>query len=135
MQTIMPLLGCGLLALSLAFLVSIFFKLMLALGNLLRYEYENHREQWIKDGRPQALSFWKPPVESESPNLFERLFTLKASITTFKLLFITPDWAKEHAESAKYLQQYRKFALLWNLGVPVWFCVIFPSVIFVFTPR
>lgn len=124
--------GCSLLVFSLMFVISFWFRATQALDNLIRYEYENLRDQWEKDGQPRGM-FWKPP--SPAGNRFKRMFLGNPGIAALKLTFVTPAWARLNTEAAKYLKRYRQFVLFWNIGLLVWFFVIFPSLIVVFTPR
>ena len=62
-QNILPLIGCNLMAFSLALVVSFVFKAFRALDDLIRYEYENLGDQCDKDGHPYGM-FWNPSPHS-----------------------------------------------------------------------
>jgi hypothetical protein len=132
MDTLLPLTGCGLMIISLGYVITFWFRTMSAFDKFVQYECENLPEQWERDGQPFGM-FWKP--KDKKVRAINRYFFSNPGIAQFRLLFKTPDWIKEHPEAADHLKQIRRYTLFWNIGVIVWFAVVFPAIIFVFTPR
>jgi len=109
-----------------SFLVSIYE----AYSNLVQYEYENLPEQWVKDGEPNGMVYWKAPKRSKSLlNLFVRS---NSAITLLRLLFHTPKWIENHSEAQEYLKDVRKNALWWNIGV-MGFALLYIGILFIST--
>jgi hypothetical protein len=131
METLLPLMGCGLMILSLGYVCTFCFRAFFALDKLLQYEYENLPEQWEKDGQPSGM-FWKP--ESKRTRGINRWFSVKGEFTKFKLLFTTPEWVKDHPEAAGHFKDHRRYSWYWNIGVPIWF-ILFLVIAFLFTPQ
>jgi hypothetical protein len=129
----LPFFGCGLMIISLGYIFTFWFRAVFALDKILKYEYENLHEQWIKDRQPRGM-FWKPKVKPAK--IFDRFFSrINPGVHFFKLLFTTPEWIKQNTETTNYIKEFRKFVLLWNVGVLVWFFVLFPGMGYIFTPR
>ena len=132
MDTVLPLTGCSLMIISLGFVATFLFRAMFALDKLIKYECENLPEQWEKDWQPTGM-FWRP--KGKQVSTMNRLFRGNPAIAFFRFLFSTPKWVKEHPEPAAHIKQLRRYTLFWNIGVITWFVVIFPAILFVFTPR
>ena|ERR1043165_4520406 len=77
---------------------------------LARYEYEHHREQWERDGRPIGV-YWRP---SETT-----IFRSRAGKNWWRLawLFHTPRWARSSSQCRAWLLQIRCITLLWGVIV------------------
>ena len=77
---------------------------------LVRWEYEHHREEWERDGRPDGF-FWRA----------EGCTSWKSNIAKKRLsvawLFDTPLWAASAPECRPWLQHSRVVALIWGTGV------------------
>jgi hypothetical protein len=117
---------------SLGFVVSFWFRAMVALDKLVKYQYENLPDQWERDGQPHGM-FWRP--EGKKPSLFNRFIRGNPGFVFFRFIFAPPIWVKESPEPTFYLKQLRKFTLFWNIGVITLFFVIFPAILIVFTPQ
>jgi hypothetical protein len=130
MNTLLPLMGCGLMIISFGFLITFWFRAMLAFDKLVKYEYENLPEQWEKDWQPRGL-FWKPPTKI---SIMNALFLGNPTFAISRLTFTTPKWVKESSKATAYIKELRKFAIFWNIGVPVWVFLVF-AIMIVFTPR
>jgi hypothetical protein len=78
----------------------VFYNLWL-FDRLARWEYEHHREQWERDGKPSGFLFWRPK-ESDgwSSGRIEQSLNLR---WTFKM----PDWAAKHSECRWWIIQKR----------------------------
>jgi ABC-type anion transport system duplicated permease subunit len=63
---------------------------------LVRWEYEHHREQWERDGKPRGF-YWRPKecVFWLSHSAMQRL----AGIVVFR----TPSWAVERPECRRWI--------------------------------
>lgn len=121
MQTLIAIPICGLHLAFFALLVSFWFQSMKTFDQLVQYQYENLHEQWLADGEPRGM-FWKPPVKSK--NILNTLIRSNPGFPVLKWLFYTPVWAKADPEALNLLKHGRKFALYWNIGVPIWFAVM-----------
>ena len=77
---------------------------------LVRYEYEHHREQWERDGRPIGI-YWRPSEPA--------IFLTRAGKNWWRLawLFHTPAWVRTSSQCRSWLFQIRCFALLWSVVV------------------
>jgi hypothetical protein len=68
---------------------------------LARWEYEHHREQWERDGKPSGFLTWRPKEpKSFSIGRVEQHLNMK---WTFK----TPDWATTSPECHRWIVQKR----------------------------
>lgn len=132
MDTLLPLMGCGLMIISLGFVLTFWYRVMVALDKLVKFEYENLPEQWEKDGQPRGM-FWKP--QEKKMSLLNRFFLSNPATAFFRFTFTTPEWVKENPVPTSHIKELRKFTLFWNIGVVVLFFVIFPAILFIFTPR
>ncbi len=132
MDTLLPLTGCGLMIISLGFVITFWFRAMFAFDKLIKYECENLPEQWEKDWQPRGM-FWKPDGTKMRP--LNRFFRSNPAFAVFRFLFTTPEWIKENPETISHLKQLRRFTLFWNIGVLTLFFVIFPAIAIVFTPQ
>jgi|WetSurMetagenome_2_1015567.scaffolds.fasta_scaffold698293_1 hypothetical protein len=132
MNNLLPLTGCGLMIVSLGYVITFWFRTIFAFDKLIKYQYENLHQQWEKDRQPYGM-FWKP--ELEKIGMFNRVFFGSPAISSFRFIFTTPEWVKNDPESMSNIKKFRKFLLLWNVGVVVWFLVIFPSILIIFTPK
>lgn len=99
-----------------------------AFDKLVRIEYESHRNDWERDGRPHGI-FWVP---EEARTLGGWLVSWSSSIASrrcaFVWLFSTPKWALRD-KSAK-----RNF-FWWRLLVGIWGATFVAVIIlFVFGP-
>jgi hypothetical protein len=77
---------------------------------LVRWEYEHHRAQWEKDGKPKGICWraeGRPMWEGDFAKL--RVF--------FFWAFNTPAWAKASPCCRRWLQHFRITVLVWNAGM------------------
>jgi hypothetical protein len=132
MNTLLPLMGCSLMIISLGFVLTFWYRAMVAFDKLVKFECENLPEQWKKDWQPRGM-FWKS--QEKKMNLLNRFLLSNPAIAIFRFTFTTPEWVKENPEPTIHIKELRKFALFWNIGVVVWFLAIFPAILIVFTPR
>jgi hypothetical protein len=80
---------------------------------LVEWEFEHHREQWERDGKPTGFLCWCPKegkVFSDSG---------AAQHLNFIWLFRTPDWATESSECRRWLAYKRVTTLVASLVVLV----------------
>jgi len=84
----------------------------LCFDRLLKTEYEKHKEQWIKDGKPRGY-FWWP---YESPLFTGYIAQLRLTI---HWLFKTPQWIKHDVKARKTLQINRICTLIVYVGILV----------------
>ena len=85
---------------------------------LVRWEYEHHREQWERDGKPSGF-FWRPKecVFWSSHSAMHRL----AGIVIFR----TPDWAAERPECRRWILGMRLTLLAAGLCALLFIGVVF----------
>ena len=81
---------------------------------LVKFEYENHREVWVTDGKPRGM-FWSAPDAGFLQGDFARNFMM------FRLVFKTPAWAGQSPTSLKLLKRYRFSVIYWNVSLPIIF--------------
>ena len=84
----------------------------LTFDRLVKTEYEKHKKQWVKDGKPHGF-FWWP---SESPLFSGHIAQLRLTIYW---LFKTPQWIKRDVKSRKTLQINRISNLIVYVGILV----------------
>jgi hypothetical protein len=77
---------------------------------LVRWEYDHHRDQWLKDGRPDWF-FWRA---NECDFFFSSIAKQKL---TFVWLFKTPAWADGNIECIRRLSHLRTAVLAWNTAL------------------
>ncbi|HXB02762.1 MAG TPA: hypothetical protein VNV15_08105 [Opitutaceae bacterium] len=109
------------LSLTSAFLFLAFLTLMLGVvytmwlfDCLVRWEYDNHREQWERDGKPDGF-FWRAK---------ECVFwssDLAKKKLGFWWMVKTPDWISESPKLRRQLFQMRIIFYIWNFS---WILVV-----------
>ena len=95
----------------LALMVLLFFALF-NFDSLVKIEYKQHNEDWIKDDKPKGF-FWRAPG---GPLFSGSIATQKLS---FVWLFRTPHWVNNDTEAKIHLKRLRIFVLIFNIGVIV----------------
>jgi len=105
MNSLLPLIFCGLYVIILVGTLPFWLRARNALDKLIKYELENLPEQREKDRQP-------------------RFFT-DSSIAAIKFILTTPDWVKNNPEPKAHLKDFRKFTLFWSIGVLASFLVVF----------
>jgi len=92
-----------------ALLLPVLLKILAALTRLVQLEYALHKDDWQRDGRPFVpgipLSEYRILTSSTALNL-----------SWIRWLVTTPNWAVEDPQAADLLGQYRRSALIWNVG-------------------
>ena len=98
-------------------------------GKLVEYQYENHRDIWISDGRP--------PGEGESKKEvgFGNLSSIQAGGSLFWRWYQeTPDWAIGDINAVNLLARLRRWTIVaicgWILGALGLVAVIFQTGVF-----
>jgi hypothetical protein len=76
---------------------------------LLHLEYENHPEDWNKDGQPSGF-FWTPDGAT-----FWRGSMSRSSVAS-SLIFNTPDWVLGDQRAKRLLFCYRLFWWIFMIG-------------------
>ena len=78
------------------------------LNQLFRHEYEFHREEWEKDGRPGERGL-------------QSSFRSDFAYTRCSLvwLFHTPRWVRDDVTAKRLLSRLRWCSLIWNVGLIV----------------
>jgi len=87
---------------------------------LVRHEYQFHRAAWELDGRPTGYLFC--PLEAtlvRSRLAFGRL--------SMAWLFWTPQWVRDDSAARKLLSRLRWCVLIWNVGIVMFFVLLFAS--------
>jgi hypothetical protein len=97
-------------ALSFLSLIADLFYSFAVFDRLLRAEYELHRPEWERDGRPAGF-FWRAPECDFMTSAFARTRLL------FSWLFTTPDWISDSPKLAALLRRQRLAVLIWNVGM------------------
>ncbi len=115
MGTTFAYLLCGSLVIYIAFMIRFILLSFKAHSNLVRFEYENIREQWEKDGEPDGMLFWRAPTRSKK--FKNRLFLSNPGVTSLIWKFKTPKWVKDYPQTQKYLKSMRMNSLVWNIGI------------------
>ncbi len=84
---------------------------------VIRYEYENHKNNWEKDGK--SFGFFWIPLENRKRFIFFPSFksSWARNRLAFYWLFITPDWVKENKKIYKDLKILRFCVLVWNISI------------------
>ena len=79
------------------------------LDRLIRYEYEFHRDEWERDGRPNS-PFFRPPETTwfRSGMAFQRC--------ALRWPLHTPSWVREDPSARALLRSLRWCLLTWNIG-------------------
>ena len=96
-----------------AFLLSAFF----AFDQLIRIEYEQHRDAWESDGKPVGF-FWRAKECSLVGSGGARMWL------TVYWLFQTPTWVATSPALQRKLRRLRLSLLVWNAGFITWFFVV-----------
>ncbi len=84
----------------------------------VRLEYEQHREQWERDGKPSGF-FWRP---KECGFWFSHLAMHRLA---HAVIFKTPAWAAERPECRRWLALMRVTSLVGAIGMIVFAVVLF----------
>ena len=104
-------------------LVTIIILPTFLLSQLTKIEYENFRDQWIKDGKPHGKPFWYPSDEMSKLGFFSYPWF----IGTWWLVK-TPEWARKHKTASKILMYYRIISyLIYSSGFGICLMTIFSS--------
>jgi hypothetical protein len=77
---------------------------------LVRWEYEHHREEWERDGKPDGF-FWR----TEGRTFWKSDMAKKRLSVAW--LFVTPSWAATAPECRRWLQHLRVATLIWNAAI------------------
>jgi hypothetical protein len=80
---------------------------------IVKIEYQRHKDDWIKDGKPIGF-FWRSPESS----WFSSAFAMQG--LSLRLLFKTPRWVDNEPAAMACLKKLRKLVLIFNIGVIVW---------------
>src|ERR1700676_945324 len=80
---------------------------MLAFDRLVVIEREQFPDAWKKDRRP--FTSWRR--RPDMPVTFLSWFATQRCM--FVWLFVTPPWAREHAEASRYVRRMRTLVALW----------------------
>ncbi len=90
---------------------------------LIDIEYQNHYEQWLRDGKPYV--FFSQTPRSEYGWWGERWVSAPfwSHLYSLALLINVPDWVWSDSEAKKYLFHYRLGMFIF-LGIFLFFCVI-----------
>ncbi len=83
---------------------------------LVKIEYQRHKEDWIKDGKPIGF-FWRAPESS----WFRSSFAMQN--LSMQWLFKTPDWTNNDPEATNHLKKLRALVLIFNIGIIVLFVI------------
>ena len=101
-------------------LIIVLFGSFLTFDQLVGLEYNSHRAQWEKDGKPRGF-FWFPREYWRSQNVgwFNNWKSQYASNWTmqrnhFIWLFSTPEWMKQDEGAQKLVKRFRVLVLIWN---------------------
>jgi predicted small integral membrane protein len=115
MDTLLPSIICGLLTISLGYIITFWFRAIFAINKLTKFDIENPQSQQGKVENPRLweISTLKSIIMSNDPMM------------AFIFIFTTPNWVKENPEARHYHKEFRKFTLFWNIGVLLWFLVFF----------
>jgi len=116
METVLQLSLCGGILGYLVFLARFWFLSAKAYSKIVCFEYENNPNQWLKDGEPIGMFFWKPKTPYKT-FILTRATLGNPGIRMLLLLFFTPKWIKEYPEAQAFLRDLRRNALWWNIGV------------------
>jgi hypothetical protein len=132
-QLILSLLSIGALIAYFIFIARFWFRSMKAYSSLVKYEYENLHEQWVKHGEPEGMVYWSAPQRSK--NLLNRLIRSNPGFTMLPLVFYTPKWIASHPQAQAYLKDMRRNTLWWNIGaigmIPVFMLIVLLSSLWV----
>ena len=128
METILGLSICGGILGYFAFLIRFWFLSAKAYSNLVHFEYENNPDQWLKDGEPIGMFFWRPKTPYKTFILKRATFG-NPGFKMLTFLFFTPKWVKEYPEAQAFLKELRKNALWWNMGILIPVLLFYLSVI------
>jgi hypothetical protein len=77
---------------------------------LVGWEYQNHRDQWERDGKPDGF-FWR------GAECIPRSSGLAKKRLDVKWLFKTPDWAVQNTKCRFWLMQRRCIAAAVAVGI------------------
>lgn len=116
LETILSTISCGVIIAYFVFIARFWFRSTKAYSELVKYEYENFRDQWLKDGEPIGIVFWKPKTPYKN-FILKRATLGNPGIRMLILLFHTPKWIKEDPEAQLYLRNLRRNTLWWNISV------------------
>lgn len=102
-------------------LIIVLFMSFSSFNKLVKLEYNQYRQEWIKDGKPQGF-YWRPPeCTMFSWYAMQRL--------TILWLFKTPEWVIGTPSAVDTLRKMRRCVLTWNAGV----IILIPMAIIYFT--
>jgi hypothetical protein len=76
------------------------------LSRLLRREYSDHRLIWESDGKPRGM-FWIPPEVRLGGWYITYASGRAGRVVGLKLMFRTPPWAAQEAETQKLVRLHR----------------------------
>jgi hypothetical protein len=89
-------------------LVAILISAYHYLHQLFRHEYQFHREEWEKDGRPGEGGL--------QPSFRSDFAYMRCSLVW---LFHMPEWVREDVTAKQLLSRLRWRVLIWNVGLIV----------------
>jgi len=85
-------------------MVGLLFTSLATVDRLLKYQYEQHHEAWVRDGEPRGFFF--TPEGGGSTWAYAKYFR--------RIVRVTPEWIKRDPRA----EELFKSAMLWNnLGV------------------
>jgi hypothetical protein len=109
-----------LIILALVAYISILTHAVWSATEIVRWEYEHHRDEWQRDGYPAGL-FWRA----------KECTVWSSNVAIWRLLFVwvfkTPEWASGSPECLRWFHRLRLAALVWILGLG---CVMTPLLLF-----
>lgn len=88
-----------------------------AFDNLIEYQYQNYREEWVKLGRPRGMFF--NPKDASYLSLY---------IASFQLPHTKPDWIEEGSRAEELYGNYK----IWGKVVK-WYAIAFLPLVIVAT--
>ena len=102
---------------AMAIIMTVVYQMWL-FDRLVRWEYEHHREQWERDGKPSGF-YWRPKecVFWLSHSAMHRLAGV--------FIFRTPEWAAERPECRRWLALMRAAMLAGVVGTVFFAVVVF----------
>ena len=90
--------------------------IFVAFDRLVRWQYEHHRKDWERDGRPDGFA-WRANECSMVASDFSK------KRLSFVWTFRTPGWATSDTRASSLLWQFRAGVLAWFVLAPITFYV------------
>jgi hypothetical protein len=122
MSEVIPYFICGVVLIYMIFMLRFLFLSFKAHNDLVRFEYENIRDEWERDGEPQGMLFWRAPTRPKK--FVNAIFWSNPGLTALSWIFKTPKWVKDFPQAQKHLRSMRLNTVWWNIGI------LFPMVLF-----